>query len=596
MKIKTLIALLALILSVSAQQSQSISATLQALQPVTIFNSNSNKNYEFFDRSNGTKPAAFEIGIAFPTTIFTAEVFSTAKSHYDIQVKWKSAGAIKKGDVMLARLSMHAIYAKQESGDVNVSFFVQPAKGGDKSVIIALGAGPEWKNYDIPFVANADMPAGEAEICLSLGALAQKVEIADIQLLNFEKKATLAQMPVTRFTYGGREANAAWRVDALKRIDEIRTAPLTIQVVNAKGKPVKGAKVEAKLVQSDFIWGTAVDEALIADSLPNSAKYKQVLKEFFNTAVIENGFKGPAWDAPRQAQTKRAFEWLEKEGFRQRGHNLVWMAWKFNSPKIKELALNDTAAFGAYIINQFKEKMAYTKGRVIAWDVINEYNHEREFLKYLPQDIAVKWYKLAKELDPKAQLFMNEYSMLNSIESPRNIRTYLDTIASLRAKGAPIDAIGIQGHVGRQPRNPAQVITDLDMFNYTGLPVQITEFDINMTDEELQADYTRDFLIAIYSHPVVTGFIQWGFYQPAHWKPDAAMFRTDWSERPNAAAYRDLVAGKWKTNINLLSDNEGKVASRGHLGKYEIIVTKGKTVKKFECQLTKQGEKVVVKI
>jgi GH35 family endo-1,4-beta-xylanase len=217
-------------------------------------------------------------------------------------------------------------------------------------------------------------------------------------------------------------------------------------------------------------------------------------------------------------------------------------------------------------------------------------------LKYLPQDIAVKWYKLAKELDPKAQLFMNEYSMLNSIESPRNIRTYLDTIASLRAKGAPIDAIGIQGHVGRQPRNPAQVITDLDMFNATGLPVQITEFDINMTDEELQADYTRDFLIAIYSHPVVTGFIQWGFYQPVHWKPDAAMFRTDWSERPSAAAYRDLVVGKWKTNINLMTDTDGKVASRGHLGKYEITVTKGKSLKKVEYQLTKNGEDIVVKL
>jgi endo-1,4-beta-xylanase len=149
--------------------------------------------------------------------------------------------------------------------------------------------------------------------------------------------------------------------------------------------------------------------------------------------------------------------------------------------------------------------MTAVKGRVIAWDVINELMYEKEFFPYLPKDIAVDWFKLAKQLDPQATLFMNEYSMLNSIASPANIKNYLSLYNELKLKGAPIEGLGIQGHVGRQPRNPAQVITDLDLFKPVGLPVQITEFDINMTDEELQADYTRDFLIACYSHPVVTG-------------------------------------------------------------------------------------------
>lgn len=597
MKIKTLVTglFLGINLMLQAQQIQPLSTTLNALQLINIFPADADKNFSFIDKTNGEKPATFEFDATGNVPLFVAEVFSANKSHYDVQVKWKSNTNIKKGDVMLARLSLRAVYAKQESGDVNVNYFVQQ-KGGEKSIIIALAAGPEWKSFDIPFIANTDMASGEAEICLSLGALAQKVEIANLQLLNFEKKATLSQMPVTRFTYSGREANAEWRMAALKRIEEIRTTPLQIQVVNTKGKPVAGAKVEAKLVLSDFIWGSAAKEDLLGENLPDSEKYKKTIKEFFNTAVIENGLKGPTWDSPRQPQTKRAFEWLEKEGFRQRGHNLVWMAWKFNLPKMKEMAMKDTTAFGNYIIDQIKERMDYTKGRVIAWDVINEYNHEREFLNYLPKDMAIKYYKLAKKLDPKAQLFMNEYSMLNSIESPRNCKSYLDTIASMRLKGAPIDAIGIQGHVGRQPRNPTDVLKDLDMFISTGLPVQITEFDINMTDEELQGDYTRDFLIACYSHPVISGFINWGFWQNAHWKPDAAMFRADWSPKPSAAVWRDLVCGKWKTSISETTNEKGIIESRGHFGKYEITVTSGKTIKKIEYQLSKNNAPIVVKL
>jgi GH35 family endo-1,4-beta-xylanase len=240
--------------------------------------------------------------------------------------------------------------------------------------------------------------------------------------------------------------------------------------------------------------------------------------------------------------------------------------------------------------------MTAVKGRVIAWDVINELVHEKDFQKHLPPDIAAQWFKLAKEVDPQAQLFINEYAMLNSIYSPKNIREYLDTIASLRRAGAPIEAIGVQGHVGRQPRKPVQVISDLDLFIPTGLPVQITEFDINSPDEELQEDYTRDFLIACYSHPAISGFNIWGFWEGAHWKPDAAMFRRDWSAKPNAAVWREWVTGKWKTAITATSDSKGVVRDRGHLGRYEITITKGSKSAKLNYHLAKDSIPLVVKL
>lgn len=384
MKFKKLFVLFLLVSAgASAQRNYNLTSDLEALKPTNIFPENDQTNFVFRDVSTADKKATFEgTKDKNNNTIFTAEVFATAKSHYDVNVKWISSKAVKKGDIILARLSMRALYARQESGEAVVNFYVNRKNfGGDKSIITQLGAGPEWKEYNMPFVALTDMPAGEGEIYISLGALSQKIEIKNLVVLNFENKISLEKLPVTRFTYLGRENNAAWRAQALKRIDEIRTGSIDIHVTDSKGIAVKGAKVEVKMKTSDFIWGTAVNEEILAEDLPDSNVYKKNLLELFNTSVIENGFKGGSWkqNEKKQDQTIKAFEWLEQNGFRQRGHNLVWPAWKFNPVYVKELALKDPKAFEKYIEDEIREKTSFLKGRVIAWDVINELVHEKEF-------------------------------------------------------------------------------------------------------------------------------------------------------------------------------------------------------------------------
>jgi len=601
-KIFTIVTVLCLCycLNSHAQRLNPLSSSLEALRPVNIFPANAESGYDFRDRNKAVQPSSFKAKRnTLSGPVFTAEVTSPAKGHTDVQTTWKSSGFVKRGDILLARFAIRSIYAKQESGEAVVYFFVnQGVAPFERNIIIDLSVGAEWKTVDVPFKAVHDMAASEGIIGFTFGALAQKVEIAGVQVLNFESKTTLAALPLTKFTYPGREEGAAWRREALKRIEQLRTAPINIKVIDAAGKGVTGASVHLNLVQSDFIWGTAANEALLGDELPHSANYRKYLKELFNTAVIENGFKAGVWQGKpeRRQQTMRAFNWLETQGFRQRGHNAVWPGWKFNPALFKQIAEMDTAKFRQLIEDDVRSKMTTLKGRVIAWDVINEPVHEKDLQKHLPPDIAVQWFKLAKSIDPEAQLFINEYSMLNSIYSPKNIQEYLDTIASLRKGGAPIEAIGIQGHVGRQPRAPAQVISDLDLFVETGLPVQITEFDINSPDEELQADYTRDFLIACYSHPVISGFNKWGFWEGAHWKPDAAMFRRDWSAKPNAAIWRKWVTGKWKTNATVTTEAKGLATTRGHFGKYEITVTKGGKTVKAIYQLSKESGPATIKL
>lgn len=585
-----------------AQQREALAQPIREKVVSKAFSSDvTSTDYDRNDGSaNSSSPSRFvlkqgEDGMP----VYEVEVPRATKSQYGVSMHWKTTRAVQKGDVLLARITMRTLSARQESGESVVYYYFQEAKGSyNKSFITQIGTVEEWKTFNIPFVAHKDMEVGQAQVGLALGSLAQHVEVTGIEILNFGKTLRKEDLPETHFSYMGREAGAAWRREALQRIEEIRTSPLTVRVTDAKGKPVKGAKVEVALQQSEFVWGTAVKESLLAKDDAESQTYKKLLKEFFNTAVIENGFKtgGWAWDEKRKMNTLLSFDWLRDNGFRQRGHNLVWPAWKFNSPLTKHIAMRDSAAFDRYIKAQFHERMAYTKGQLIAWDVVNEYMHEKEFFRYLPHSTMVDWFKLAHELDPDAQLFINEYGMLNCVQSPQNIREYIDTIQTLRSKGAPIHAIGIQGHVGRQPRNPAQVITDLDLFNPVGLPVQITEFDINTPDEELQADYMRDFLIAVYSHPVVTGVILWGFWENAHWKPDAGMFRKDWSPKGSALAWREWVTGKWKTHETGRTDKNGMLKVRGHLGQYTVSVEYRGERKVTSCQLSKGADVIEIRL
>lgn len=554
-------------------------------KPSTVVIDSGRSTDSFVFRSNEEAGATCKI---VDGAVYDVDVAKSTKTQYSVELAIPTQVKVSKGDVAIARLCLRTLSAHQETAECAVYFYFQMRQSPyNKSIITQLACGPEWTTYDIPFVVSDDMEAGTAIAAFGLGSLAQHVQIRDLVVLDYAKEVRLSDLPDTKFTYKGREEGAAWREEAMERIKELRTAPISVSVVDAKGRPVRGAEVSVHMTRSAFLWGTAVDGSTLIADTPESETYREKLKELFNEACLGNGYKHGGWSWPdaRKVNSLRASQWLYDNGFRQRGHNLVWPGWKFNTAAMREAAkLLDKEAFSEFVKASFYERMAFAKGKVEAWDVVNEPMHEKEMFERLPEDVMVEWFQLAKKLDPDSQLFINDYAMLNGSQSPANIAEYISLIKDLVAKGAPIEGIGVQGHIGTLPRSPMQVISDLDMFKDLGIPVQITEFDINTKDEELQADYMRDFLIAVYSHPVIEGVQMWGFWQADHWKPDAALYRRDWSEKPCAKAWKDLVCGEWKTSFTVATDRKGVVGSRGHFGKYTLDVTyKGKTVaKEFE--------------
>jgi hypothetical protein len=129
----------------------------------------------------------------------------------------------------------------------------------------------------------------------------------------------------------------------------------------------------------------------------------------------------------------------------------------------------------------------------------------------------------------------------------------------------------------------------LDKLGAHGLPVEITEYDTDIKDDALDAQFLKDFLTAVYSHPSVEGFLMWGFWDGAHWHHKAPLFNQDWTPKPSEKVWEDLVLHDWWTNADGATDTTGSYAVRGFLGDYEVTVTKGSKTVTVPAKLGKDG-------
>jgi endo-1,4-beta-xylanase len=275
-----------------------------------------------------------------------------------------------------------------------------------------------------------------------------------------------------------------------------------------------------------------------------------------------------------------------------RGHVLVWPSLKRMPPEIAKLR-DDPTALKAAVDHHITSLVTKYRGRLPEWDVVNEPFTNRDLEEILGRDAFVDWFKLARAADPQARLFINDYGI---IETANRLNTdhqkhYEDFIQYLLSHGAPVDAIGIQGHFGAAVTNPQIMLDTLDRFAKFGKPIRITELDVNMLDPELQAKFLRDVFIVCFSHPAVDGILQWGFWEGRHWIPDAALYDRNWNLRPHGQAFQSLM-NEWKTDVTAITGTDGTVTIRGFIGDYTI---QSNSVQKA-ASLTREGSSVELSI
>jgi GH35 family endo-1,4-beta-xylanase len=369
-----------------------------------------------------------------------------------------------------------------------------------------------------------------------------------------------------------------WREVARERIERIRKADLTVRVTDAAGRPVAGAAVKAELAEHEFGFGTAVAARQLLAEGADSERYREFIRANFNMAVLENDLKWPQWDRDREPAL-RAVKWLRENGVaRVRGHTLVWPSWRWLPKELKALE-NDPPALRERVRAHIEGIVTANRGTLAHWDVLNEPYSEKDLMAILGNEVMAEWFKEARRHDAGVKLFINDYGILSERGENREHQDhYYRTIRELLAQGAPVEGIGLQGHFS-EPTAPERMLEILDRFAEFGLPLAITEFDFRTKDEQAQAEFFRDALTVFFSHPRVEWFLMWGFWEARHWRPEAAMVRRDWSEKPNYAVWRELVHGEWKTRAEAVTDAEGKAVIRGFRGRYRVEARReGRTV------------------
>jgi len=368
------------------------------------------------------------------------------------------------------------------------------------------------------------------------------------------------------------------------RIAEIRMGDLIV-------KTDPGSDVQVQQVRHEFLFGTAINNRLVethenAMSPEDREIFLKILADNFNYAVHEDALKW--YDCEKEynvvdySAADRIWEICHELNIPMRGHCIFWAKDKYIMPWLKELD-NDTLR--GKVISRAMDVTKHFKGRIEEFDLNNEMINGDFFRRRLGYGIINEMAFAAKAGNPDITLYVNDYGIL--VERNYNADSYITQIQNLLANGVPIGGIGCQGHTitsdeadstGKAATMPERVQSTLDKLAQFDLPIKITECLFTADDEQGMADELREFFPICFAHQKVEAILMWGFWEDAHWQPQTAMWKKDWTPTLQAKAYRELVFDKWWTRTSGKADDNGTFKTRAFYGDY-IITSNGKTIK-----------------
>lgn len=210
-----------------------------------------------------------------------------------------------------------------------------------------------------------------------------------------------------------------------------------------------------------------------------------IVKKHFNSLVGENCMKcmyiHPEEDRYDFAGADSLVAFAQANNMELVGHCLVW-----HSQYAPWFYVDSTGAEvgGDVLWQRIKDHITTIvsryKGKIKGWDVCNEIIVEDGTLRDSPltrnlgSEFIYKSLQLVHELDPDAEIYLNDYGMTN----PGRRAGYMALIDTIRARGIRLDAFGLQGHMGMDFPDSAAVEQTLKDFEAKGLPVMISEWDM----------------------------------------------------------------------------------------------------------------------
>ncbi|APY08233.1 hypothetical protein BWZ20_07925 [Winogradskyella sp. J14-2] len=471
----------------------------------------------------------------------------------------------KKGTVFLLSFKAKTETASLETGEAKALIIFKQTGDYKGNIDYTQSFSSEWQTYYLPFEADRYINKDNLGLVMQYGYRPQSFSIKDIKFEVFPEGTKLGDLPKTEITYAGMEADAQWRKDAIERIESIRQGKFTLQFYK-DGQPLKSKSFNVKLKKHLFPFGARM---AAEDIVNNSDDYKN-FKKAFNCLVLGNDLKIKHWqNKKKRAMTLKALDVLEEDGYPVKGHVLIWPGFNYLTPEVRQNKDNPEKVT-EIIKSHVNSILDATKGKLTHWDVVNEAYTNRDLQKTTgSEEILYNGFRTLAKKQPKVRRFTNEYGIISKggIDTQKQ-QWYYDFIKRIDENtGGLVQGIGIQSHIGSDLTPPERVLEILSFYATLGKQISISEFTMDVQDPKVREQYTRDFMIAAFSHPNVSEFLFWGNTEDGRKKSD--IFNADNEIGVMGKAYFSLVHGAWKTSLNETTSEDGTVSGIGFFGEYE---------------------------
>lgn len=211
-----------------------------------------------------------------------------------------------------------------------------------------------------------------------------------------------------------------------------------------------------------------------------------VVEKHFNSITPENILK---WEEVHPEPGKYNFGPADRYvAFGQKhkmhivGHTLVWHAqtpdWVFQDEAGKPL---DRDALLGRMKDHISTVVGRYRDRIHGWDVVNEaiasdgQLRKSKWLEIIGEDYILKAFEYARQADPGAQLYYNEYDY----EIKPKCAGVIRLIKDLQSKGVRLDGIGIQGHWFLGSPGIEEIESYVSALSTLGVRLMVTEMDVS---------------------------------------------------------------------------------------------------------------------
>ncbi|QCB95504.1 1,4-beta-xylanase [Cellulomonas shaoxiangyii] len=312
-------------------------------------------------------------------------------------------------------------------------------------------------------------------------------------------------------------------------------AALTLAATAAAAIPAQAAGSTLQDAANDRgrYFGTAIAANRLSDST-----YSTIANREFDMITAENEMKMDATE-PSQNQFNytngdRIVNWALQNGKQVRGHALAWHSqqpgWMQN--------MSGTALRNA-MLNHVTQVATHYRGKIYAWDVVNEAFADGSSgarrdsnLQRTGNDWIEAAFRAARAADPGAKLCYNDYNTDDWTHA--KTQAVYNMVRDFKARGVPIDCVGLQSHFNAQSPVPSNYQTTLSSFAALGVDVQITELDIEGSGSA-QAESYRRVVQACLNVSRCTGITVWGVRDTDSWRASGTPLLFDGQGNKKAA-------------------------------------------------------------